>query len=195
MKLTDIYRASDVFRWQIVKTIRQQSIAEHSYQVAMIAHRILLLLVPNQVGRGMLELEVLKWSLYHDLPEVMTGDIATPLKQYLKKQNTHGCIEELEDRVSPQYRMAKPLKGSLVQRIVKLADIMEAIKFVSENAATVHGTQFVRDGLERDYNSLLDICTQAYPDLDWRGVGAAWGELFDTGTHLDDIFNRQGEEK
>jgi len=195
MRLSDTYRASDVFRWQIVKVIRPQSIAEHSYQVAMIAHQIIKLIEPNQYKRETIELEILRWALYHDTPEVMTGDIATPLKQYLKNQGTHGCIEELEGKVCPNFDEYRPPETSLVYKVVKLADILEAIKFLSENAATKHGED-VMESLKKDFDGFVVYCEVNQPEINWTAILFKVREsLFGQGVYLDDILSRQGEEK
>src|SRR5690606_20843295 len=78
LHLTDALRASDVVRWQIVRVLKGQSVAEHSFNVALIA---LELADRLKVDRG----EVLHYAILHDLPEVLTGDIPTPTKRVIGK--------------------------------------------------------------------------------------------------------------
>lgn len=119
----DVYRTSDVKRWGIVRTSREQTVAEHSYHVAMIACRIC-----NLVGED--PNRVLWTALTHDLPEVMTGDIATPLKDLLGEEvNTR--LKDLENKMT-LYGVKMAPQDETIAQIVKLADLIEAAAFISE---------------------------------------------------------------
>jgi hypothetical protein len=74
MKINDILRASGVTRWHIVRTVRPQSLAEHTFDVVFIARAI-------AKGAGHDDYEITKAALLHDLDEIVTGDIPTPTKQ------------------------------------------------------------------------------------------------------------------
>jgi len=74
MKINDILRASGVKRWHIVRTVQPQSLAEHTFDVVMIARAIAKV-------AAMDDYEITKEALLHDLDEVVTGDIPTPTKQ------------------------------------------------------------------------------------------------------------------
>lgn len=76
----EIRDASFVKRWSIVRTIRDQSIAEHQYFVTMYANDIASALDLPQ----MLHLALLQQCLWHDLKdEIFTGDIPGPAKRAL----------------------------------------------------------------------------------------------------------------
>jgi 5'-deoxynucleotidase YfbR-like HD superfamily hydrolase len=66
----DPRRAGQVTRYHTWPRLREQSVAEHSWQVA----RILLVLLPD-VRR-----EVLVHAMVHDVGEVVTGDAPYPIK-------------------------------------------------------------------------------------------------------------------
>jgi len=135
LSLGDVYRASDVKRWGIVKVAKEQSVAEHSYQVAMITARLCQL-----HGLGGEKTQRAVWyALTHDLPEVLTGDIATPLKDFLGA-DTRSRLKEFEERVTVAGRETQCDDPEIVD-IVKTADIIEAIAFLRQNALTLHGTQ------------------------------------------------------
>lgn len=140
--LRDVYRATDVKRWGLVKTARPQSVAEHSYQVAMIATRLCQL---YKVGEAT-TCKAVWYALTHDLPEVLTGDIATPFKDLLGP-GVREQIQQFEDRIRV---MGAPVheEAADVRMIVKLADILEAIAFLHQNALTDHGRGVLR-GLQR----------------------------------------------
>lgn len=129
LSLADVYRAGDVYRWQIVKVGKQQSLAEHSYQVAMIAARICQYLgkSPEFTARS------IWYALIHDLPEVLTGDIASPVKKMIDTQR----LQEFEARVHVAGRPCREEED--VEEVVKAADLLEAAKFLTENTNTGHG--------------------------------------------------------
>jgi len=138
LNLQDVYRASDVNRWQIVKHLRTQSLSDHSFQVAMIAIRVRQVAQEMGYQMGSADLgEVLVAALTHDLPEVLTGDMASPLKRLLGKDFTE-ALHQFERRVRV---LGLACGGDAIHthQIVKIADTVEAIKYLSQNAATDHG--------------------------------------------------------
>lgn len=174
LSLKDTYRATDVFRWQIVKTHRQQSVAEHSFQVALIASRICDLDEADEETRN----KVLWYALVHDLPEVVTGDMATPLKKML------GAAARL--RLS-QFEESLTIGGKVidapphVKHIVKMADLIEAAAFLHQNAASSHGK---------------DICSKIIAELSADETAAAILReiLYSEIVTLDSIMDKEPEQ-
>ena len=78
-------RLSGVQRLHHFKTLFPQSVAEHSYNVAMILTEFYNAL-PGKVvhGYGIQLHRLLLRALYHDLPEGVTGDIPYPVTTHLK---------------------------------------------------------------------------------------------------------------
>jgi 5'-deoxynucleotidase len=68
-------------RWNTMRNTKEENIQEHSLQVAMIAHAIAL--IKNKYYEGQLNPErVALLAIYHEASEVITGDMATPIKYY-----------------------------------------------------------------------------------------------------------------
>lgn len=68
-------------RWSLMKSVTDENIAEHSAQVAQIAHA--LALIKNRKFGGSLNADrVATMALYHEASEVLTGDLPTPIKYY-----------------------------------------------------------------------------------------------------------------
>lgn len=68
-------------RWSLMKSVSEENIAEHSAQVAQIAHA--LALIKNKKFGGTLNPDrVATMALYHETAEVLTGDLPTPIKYY-----------------------------------------------------------------------------------------------------------------
>ena len=68
-------------RWSLMKSVSEENIAEHSAQVAQIAHA--LAMIKNKKFGGELNADrVATIALYHETSEVLTGDLPTPIKYY-----------------------------------------------------------------------------------------------------------------
>ena len=68
-------------RWSLMKSVDEENIAEHSAQVAQIAHA--LAVIKNRRFGGTLNADrVATIALYHETSEVLTGDLPTPIKYY-----------------------------------------------------------------------------------------------------------------
>lgn len=82
-------------RWGLMRNTHPENIQEHSLQVAMVAHS--LALIKNTYFCGSLNPErVMALAAYHEVSEVITGDLATPIKYFnpaIKK--AYGDLEEV----------------------------------------------------------------------------------------------------
>lgn len=68
-------------RWPLMHNVRTENVQEHSLQVAMVAHA--LALIKNRFFDGTLNPErIATIALFHDVSEVLTGDLPTPVKYF-----------------------------------------------------------------------------------------------------------------
>ena len=68
-------------RWALMRNSYTENIQEHSHQVAVLAHA--LAVIRNRCFGGCVdEGTVSVAALYHDAPEILTGDMPTPIKYY-----------------------------------------------------------------------------------------------------------------
>ena len=68
-------------RWGLRHNTREENDQEHSLQVTMIAHA--LAMYKNRRYGGSVDVEkVLLYALYHEAAEVITGDLASPIKYF-----------------------------------------------------------------------------------------------------------------
>src|SRR5574340_903145 len=117
LSLRQRLRASHVKRWHIVETTKQQTVAEHSYNVWVFAEAICDV---ENINCEHTRCQVIEYALHHDLPEVVLGDVPTPSKALVN-------MKRVEIDIYP--RAAPP--NDLVRDIVKLADVMDAILFLA----------------------------------------------------------------
>ena len=76
-------RMKYINRWALMKNTRSENLSEHSLEVAAIAHAIAVM--KNLRFGGELNAErAAVLGLYHDMPEIITGDMPTPVKYHSK---------------------------------------------------------------------------------------------------------------
>ncbi|MGI6679025.1 MAG: 5'-deoxynucleotidase [Dehalobacterium sp.] len=74
-------RMKFIQRWGLMRNTRPENIQEHSLEVTMIAHA--LALIRNRFFEGQISPErVMALAVYHEASEVITGDLATPIKYF-----------------------------------------------------------------------------------------------------------------
>ena len=74
-------RMKYIRRWQLMRSQRDENIMEHSKGVAMLAHA--LAVIRNEVYGGNVNVEkTVLYAMYHEISEVLTGDLPTPIKYY-----------------------------------------------------------------------------------------------------------------
>ncbi len=74
-------RMKYINRWGLMNNTKNENISEHSLQVAMFAH--ILVLIHNKNSNDNLNPErAALLGIYHDSSEIITGDMPTPVKYY-----------------------------------------------------------------------------------------------------------------
>lgn len=136
-------RMKFIKRWQLMRSVRDENIMEHSHSVAVLTHA--LVCIENGVFGGHIDAEkAVFYALYHEVSEVMTGDLPTPVKYF--NNSIHGEYEKLEklavekiaDTLPPElkkelYPYLQADKHSDEYRFVKAADKLSAyIKCLEE---------------------------------------------------------------
>lgn len=71
----------NIYRWGLMRNTRNESLSEHSMEVALIAHAL------GVIARVRLQKEIdpnlcAAAALFHDTSEILTGDMPTPIKYY-----------------------------------------------------------------------------------------------------------------
>ena len=148
-----------ITRWSLMRNTQPENDAEHSLQVAMIAHA-LALLGRDRYGREVNPEHVLSLAVYHDATEVMTGDLPTPVKYY--SEDLRGAYRHLENLSADRLLSLLPqdLAGSFSpylkqekgydQDLVKAADKISAwIKCLEEQRAGNREFDYAAENIHR----------------------------------------------
>ncbi len=157
-----ISRMRYIGRWGLMRNTFQENIQEHSHMVAVLAHA--LAVIRRDLFGGDLDPEhAAVLALYHDAPEILTGDLPTPVKYYNPEiREAYREVEEVSARrlLSMLPEALRPAYESLLledpeseyHALVKAADKLSAyIKCVEEVKA---GNTEFRQAAEQTYHVL-----------------------------------------
>ena len=159
-------------RWGLMRNTFQENVQEHSHMVAVLAHT-LAVIRRDVLGKPADPGLAAAAALYHDAPEILTGDLPTPIKYYSPdirdayKQVEQVSAGKLLDMLPPELRGAyEPLVREdydpETRALVKAADKLSAyIKCVEELKA---GNSEFRQAAEQTLEAL-----KAYglPEVDY----------------------------
>ncbi len=140
-------RMKYIDRWALMRNTRRENLGEHSADVAAISHAIALL--KNTRFGGSVNAERAAFlGLYHDMPEIITGDMPTPVKYHsdalhdaflqVEREACDRLLSMLPEDLRESYRAAffKEEADAYLWRIVKAADKIAAlIKCIEEEQA------------------------------------------------------------
>ena len=129
-------------RWALMRNTFAENVQEHSHTVAILAHA--LAVIRNRYYGGSVdEGQVAVAALYHDAPEILTGDMPTPIKYHnpairdayrqVEQVAEEKLLDMLPEDLRPGYRAALSPAATDVQELVRAADKLSAyIKCVEE---------------------------------------------------------------
>ena len=136
-------RMKHINRWALMRNIRTENICEHSYDVAVLAHA-LAALTNRRFGGDVDPGRCALLALYHAAPEILTGDLPTPVKYYnpaireayrqVEAVSEEKLLGMLPADLREEYRGLLCAQGTDEEsRLVKAADKLSAlIKCVEE---------------------------------------------------------------
>ncbi len=137
-------RMKYIFRWSLMRNTRTENICEHSQDVAVLTHALALLHNKRFGGTVNVERCVLL-AMYHDVPEILTGDLPTPVKydnpaicdayRGVERVAAERLLSQLPEDLQDDYRclLLRENVNQEERRIVKAADKLAAlIKSIEE---------------------------------------------------------------
>lgn len=88
-------RMKYINRWGLMRNTRGENISEHSLETAMIAH-CLALIGNRRLSKSYDENRATVLALFHDAPEIITGDLPTPVKYHSESiREAYGEVESV----------------------------------------------------------------------------------------------------
>ncbi|GAA0344531.1 5'-deoxynucleotidase [Bowmanella denitrificans] len=148
-------------RWPLMRNVSTENVQEHSLQVAMVAHA--LAMIRNKYYGGQLDpFRIATLAMFHDVSEVLTGDLPTPVKYYNPAiQQEYKKIEQIAEQklieMAPDaFRQdyAQLIDGQYhtddERFIIKAADIICAyLKTLEELSAGNHEFELAKRRLDK----------------------------------------------
>ena len=134
-------------RWALMRNTRYETLSEHSAQVSALTYAL------SVIGNRRLQKNyncerASLLGLYHDVPEIITGDLPTPVKYFSKetksayreveKNATKKLLSMLPDDLLPDYEplLQEKKEDKELWKLVKAADKLSAyIKCIDERKA------------------------------------------------------------
>lgn len=140
-------RMKYICRWGLMRNTRPENLEEHSLEVAMIAHALAELRNARFGGHADAG-RVVMLAVYHDVAEIFTGDLPTPVKYYSSEiRSAYRKVEEvslgkllksLPEDLRPRYEalLIPQTQDAELWKLVKAADRISAlIKCLEEEKA------------------------------------------------------------
>ncbi len=160
LTLTQKLRTGHLVRWHMVRVARQQTVAEHMYRVYLITQSLCQALGVDDPNELML---AESWALWHDLPEVVLGDIPTPTKELM------GDLRHEEMNMDDDFRdLARAVTGDcpVVEYIVKLADLAESIEFLRIEGMGPRAGE-IQHNLRASHGTVWFEARKRWPEYNW----------------------------
>lgn len=171
-------------RWGIVRTVRQQNVAEHTFFVAIYADQI-----AGAIGWQGDRAQLFRLALAHDWDEIFTSDIAAPAKRVLKKAagkdgwiNFERWLRHLSLDRFPYFKewidgFKESTEAHQAEEILKVADLLEAVLYLAEeenlgNGNVSHRRDFLQNQLITATDKLKEFGTP-------EGVSLVMQEIID----------------
>ena len=160
-------RMKYINRWGLMRNTRSENLSEHSLETAIVAHA-LAVIGNEKFGRSRDPQRAAALALLHDAPEIITGDMPTPVKYhsedirkaYAEVENlaAERLVSLLPEELRPYYRelmtMSAPGDEEL-RPLIKAADrISAAIKCIEERLS---GNQDFREAERSTLKLLRDM--------------------------------------
>ncbi len=173
-------RMKYINRWGLMRNTKTENIAEHSLEVAIIAHA--LAVIGNTYFEKKLDVEhIAMLGVMHDTTEIITGDLPTPIKYYApeirdaykKVENVaaNQLLSELPEEMRNSYKNILIEENNTDWKYVKAADKMSAyIKCIEErktgNKDFIKAEETIKKSLDdmkmEEVDKFIDVFLPSY---------------------------------
>ena len=161
-----IGRMKYITRWGLMRNTLRESLSEHSFETAVVAHALAVIgrdvygvdIDPGQIAAA---------ELFHDAPEILTGDLPTPVKynnpeilhayRSVEAGASESLLSMLPDELAPTYSVLFSFEVDRPEfyRYVKAADKISAyIKCVEERKSGNREFELAEEQLRRSIESM-----------------------------------------
>lgn len=177
-------RMKYIDRWSLMRNTEKETLSHHSLETAAVAHA-LAVIGNTRLGKNYNADRVCVMGVYHDMPEIITGDMPTPVKYYnseirrafgeIEKNTEKSLLEALPEDIRPVYEglICSESSPDELYKLLKAADKISAlIKCIEERRAG-----------NTEFDAAYDSTLQAI-----RSLGCREAEIF-----LDEFMGAYSE--
>lgn len=168
------FRMKYINRWGLMRNLRYENLTEHAAECAMLSHA--LCEIGNEYfGKNYDSKKIALCALYHDMSEIYTGDMPTPVKYFndtmrdsykaIESQAIGKILSKLPEKLSPKYKEVLDFEDDKeIKNIVKAADKLCAYLKCREECH--NGNKEFEKALIST-KALLDKAGENCPELVW----------------------------
>lgn len=153
-------------RWALMRNSEEENLSEHSLEVAMLSHA-LCIIGNTRFGKDLDAEHAALLGMYHDVSEILTGDMPTPVKyrsleikhayKQIEKDANESLLTLLPEDMQDAFRhvLFSDVEHAYEAKLVKCADKLSAyIKCIQEKKA---GNDEFADAESSAINSVKDM--------------------------------------
>ena len=185
----------NINRWALMRNTSYESLATHSLEVAAVAHA-LAELGNSRLGRSYDADRAAVMGIYHDMPEILTGDMPTPVKYFnpeirrafgeIEKTAGRALLDTLPKDLQPVYsKLLTPDEQDELCKLVKAADKISALIKCAEEQ---------RSGNE-DFSAAYSSTKDAIKKMNCPEADIFLSEFFDSYSIVLDTCLAPGDDK
>ena len=166
-----ISRMKNISRWSLMRNSASENVQEHSHMVAVIAHALAVIrrdIFKHNADPG----QAAAVALFHDAPEILTGDLPTPVKYFdpdimsaykrVELLASEKLLSALPEEMRASYRELLSPEDAELFPLIRAADKLAAyIKCLEERKA---GNSEFRLAAEQTRKKLDDL---SLPEVDY----------------------------
>lgn len=155
--MKDLRTLSHVPRWSVLRVIQRQTVADHSYYVSVYAG---MLGATEKLGNDE-AVSLLLNALWHDVPEVFTGDIPGPVKRavvnadFMQSYEVRGMLD--------RFNLTKKEISPKVRLLLKFADLLDEVCYLTSEERI--GNKEAERALEVSQARLFNLIIQSKDSL------------------------------
>ncbi len=168
-----LFRQRHIRRWSLMRGSEEETLSRHSMQTAILA-QALALIGNRYFGKSYDADRAASLALYHDAPEVITGDLPTPVKYYspalrdgyaaIERDAVARLLSKLPEELREDYRALLAPEEEAdrdLYVLVKAADKLDAyIKCIEEAKAGNSEFRSAEETLRKSLDAISGRCPE-----------------------------------
>jgi 5'-deoxynucleotidase len=149
-------RLNLIKRWGLMRNTTTENVMEHSWQVATIAHG-LAVIGKDLFGRDWQPETMATAALYHDVSEIITGDLPTPIKYHSTTISKAYKAIEAEAEAELLNQLPSSLRQSFTPFLIQ-SNLPDDVRFVIKSADLISAylkCQFELDAGNKEFKDAI----------------------------------------